>query len=256
MVLGRRNHIGDIASASLYCHVVLVLRGDEVHEVTVPLCIVGIPSVAEVGLHPVLAMDSGSYPEVHEFASAHHVLVEIQIGEGRHTVLRAYGHGSPFVVRAGLCRHIDDTVGRAVRSMKSADMLVCTEISRLGRSMLMIMSVLNACSQKGVFIRTIKDNFNLTDSINSKIIAFAFALAAEIERNLISQRTREALAARKQAGAQLGRPPGHGSKVARVKKDLLKISMMLAEGASKSSVARIYNVHRNTLSKCLKMQNQ
>lgn len=147
-------------------------------------------------------------------------------------------------------------LGRAVRSMKSADMLVCTEISRFGRSMLMIMSVLNACSQKGVFIRTIKDNFNLTDSINSKIIAFAFALAAEIERNLISQRTREALAARKQAGAQLGRPPGHGSKVARVKKDLLKISMMLAEGASKSSVARIYNVHRNTLSKCLKMQNQ
>lgn len=140
--------------------------------------------------------------------------------------------------------------------MKSADMLVCTEISRFGRSMLMIMSVLNACSQKGVFIRTIKDNFNLTDSINSKIIAFAFALAAEIERNLISQRTREALAVRKQAGAQLGRPPGHGSKVARVKKDLLKISMMLAEGASKSSVARIYNVHRNTLSKCLKMQNQ
>lgn len=66
--------------------------------------------------------------------------------------------------------------------MKSADMLVCTEISRFGRSMLMIMSVLNACSQKGVFIRTIKDNFNLTDSINSKIIAFAFALAAEIER--------------------------------------------------------------------------
>ena len=147
-------------------------------------------------------------------------------------------------------------LGRVVRRMKKTDMLVCTEISRLGRNMLMIMSILNACSQKGVAIRTIKDNFDLSDSINSKIIAFAFALAAEIERNLISQRTREALAARKQAGAQLGRPPGHGSKVARVKKDLLKISMMLAEGASKSSVARIYNVHRNTLSKCLKMQNQ
>ncbi len=88
--------------------------------------------------------------------------------------------------------------------MKSADMLVCTEISRFGRSMLMIMSVLNACSQKGVFIRTIKDNFNLTDSINSKIIAFAFALAAEIERNLISQRTKEALAARKKASRAYG----------------------------------------------------
>ena len=147
-------------------------------------------------------------------------------------------------------------LGRLVRRMKKADMLVCTEISRLGRNMLMIMSVLNACTQKGVRIRTIKDNFDLSDSINSKIIAFAFALAAEIERNLISQRTKEALAARKQAGMHLGRPQGHGVKVSRVKNDLPKISTMLAEGASKSSVARIYKVHRNTLSKCLKMQNR
>ena len=154
-------------------------------------------------------------------------------------------------------------LGRLVRRMKKTDMLVCTEISRLGRNMLMIMSVLNACTQKGVRIRTIKDNFDLSvkdnfdlsDSINSKIIAFAFALAAEIERNLISQRTKEALAARKQAGMHLGRPHGHGVKVLRVKNDLPKISTMLAEGASKSSVARIYKVHRNTLSKCLKMQN-
>ena len=143
-----------------------------------------------------------------------------------------------------------------MRSVKSADMLVCTEISRFGRSMLVMMSVLNACSQKGVFIRTIKDNFNLTDSINSKIIAFAFALAAEIERNLISQRTKEALAARKKAGIQLGRPPGHTGKVVRVKDDILKISAMLASGVTKSAVARMYKVHRNTLDKCLKMQNK
>lgn len=147
-------------------------------------------------------------------------------------------------------------LGRLLRRMKKTDLLVCTEISRLGRSMLMVMSVLNACSQKGVFIRTIKDNFNLSDSINSKIIAFAFALAAEIERNLISQRTREALAARKQAGVHLGRPPGPSGKLCRVMEDLPRISAMLDGGATKTAMARMYKIHRNTLNKCLKVHNK
>ncbi len=147
-------------------------------------------------------------------------------------------------------------LGRLLRRMKKTDLLVCTEISRLGRSMLMVMSVLNACSQKGVFIRTIKDNFNLSDSINSKIIAFAFALAAEIERNLISQRTREALAARKQAGVHLGRPPGPSGKLNRVMEDLPRISAMLDGGATKTAMARMYKIHRNTLNKCLKVHNK
>lgn len=147
-------------------------------------------------------------------------------------------------------------LGRALRRMRRSDMLVCTEISRLGRNMLMIMSILNACSQKGICIRTIKDSFNLSDSINSKIIAFAFALAAEIERNLISQRTREALAARKQAGMQLGRPPGPTGKVCRLQTEMPKISLLLSDGISKSSIAKMYNVHRNTLNKYLKMRNE
>lgn len=74
--------------------------------------------------------------------------------------------------------------------MKKDDILICTELSRLGRNMMMVMSILNTCSQKGIAIYSIKDGFELSDSLNSKIIAFAFSLAAEIERNLISQRTR------------------------------------------------------------------
>ena len=144
-------------------------------------------------------------------------------------------------------------LGRTLRRMKKSDLLVCTEISRMGRNMLMIMSILNACSQKGIQIHTIKDNFNLSDNINSKIIAFAFALAAEIERNLISQRTREALAARKQAGKQLGRPRKHTPKVSKIVSDIEKINSMLSAGISKTSIARIYHVHRNTLNKCLKI---
>lgn len=144
-------------------------------------------------------------------------------------------------------------LGRTIRRMKRGDLLICTEISRLGRNMLMIMSILNICSQKGIRIHTIKDNFDLSDSINSKIIAFAFALAAEIERNLISQRTREALAAKKESGMRLGRPRGNSPKVARVIDDLDKIEKLIEGGMSKTAVAKLYNVHRNTISKCLKI---
>lgn len=103
-------------------------------------------------------------------------------------------------------------LGRIIRKMNRGDLLICTEISRLGRNMLMIMSILNLCVGKGIRIQTIKDNFVLSDNINSKIIAFAFALAAEIERNLISQRTREALAVKKLEGTKLGRPAGSSKK--------------------------------------------
>jgi len=135
--------------------------------------------------------------------------------------------------------------------MKSGDMIVCTELSRLGRNLLMIMSILNTCSQKGVVIRSIKDNFELSDSLNSKIIAFAFGLAAEIERNLISQRTKEALAAKKAAGVKLGRPVGKTAKVRKVLSERDKVKELLAGGMSKTAVAKLYGLHRNTLSRCL-----
>ena len=117
----------------------------------------------------------------------------------------------------------------------------------------MIMSILNVCSQRQLRIHTIKDNFDLSDNINSKIIAFAFALAAEIERNLISQRTREALAAKKTAGANLGRPKGCSEKVQRICSESGDIEALLASGATLSSVAKLYKVHRNTLARCRRM---
>ena len=104
-------------------------------------------------------------------------------------------------------------LGRLIRKMKPDDLLICTEISRLGRSVLMIMSILNECATSNIHLHTtIKDNFDLSGDLNSKIIAFAFALAAEIERNLISQRTKEALADKKAAGIVLGRPKGSRKK--------------------------------------------
>lgn len=143
------------------------------------------------------------------------------------------------------------SLGRAIRKMGNGDTIICTELSRLGRNLLMIMSILNTCSQKGIVIRSIKDNFELSDSLNSKIIAFAFGLAAEIERNLISQRTKEALAAKKAAGVKLGRPSGSSRKVVKVLSELEKIRWMLDGGMSKTAVAKLYGVHRNTLVRCL-----
>ena len=143
-------------------------------------------------------------------------------------------------------------LGHLIKRMKKDDLLVCTELSRLGRNMLMIMSVLNDCAAKGIRIHTIKDNFILSNDLNSKIIAFAFALAAEIERNLISQRTREALAERKAAGRVLGRPKGSFKCKERVYREYKEIHSRLSCGESMTMVAKDYKIHRNTLSRYLK----
>ena len=143
-------------------------------------------------------------------------------------------------------------LGKLIRRMRPDDLLVCTEISRLGRNMLMIMSILNDCAARNVRIHTIKDNFDLNNNINSKIIAFAFALAAEIERNLISQRTREALADLKAAGVKLGRPCGSYKKRETVLQDLPEILARRSAGESIPSIARRYGIHRNTLVNYLK----
>ncbi len=140
-------------------------------------------------------------------------------------------------------------LGKMIKSMRRGDLLVCTELSRLGRNMLMIMGILNQCSQKGISIHTIKDNFDLSDNINSKIIAFAFALAAEIERNLISQRTKEALAVKRLEGVRLGRPPGSSRKKEEFIQNKEDILRLLSEGFSLTRIAKIYGIHRNTLRK-------
>ena len=85
-------------------------------------------------------------------------------------------------------------LGRLLRKVHKDDIIICTELSRLGRSLFMIMEILNLCMSRECRVWTIKDNYRLGDDIQSKVLAFAFGLSAEIERNLISQRTKEALA--------------------------------------------------------------
>ncbi len=177
--------------------------------------------------------------EIQKFCETQHITVNKWISESVSGTIRVEK------------RILGKTIGR----MKSGDLLVCTEISRLGRNMLMVMSILNLCVNRGIAIRTIKDNFNLSDSLNSKIIAFTFALASEIERNLISQRTKEALAVKRLKGVRLGRPPGSSRKRDTVYANMPKIIEALASGTSLTRLARKYDVHRNTLHKYLEDYN-
>ena len=140
-------------------------------------------------------------------------------------------------------------LGKLLRKVRKDDLILCSEISRLGRSFFMIMDILNICMSKECKVWTIKDNYRLGDDIQSKVLAFAFGLSAEIERNLISQRTKEALARRKSEGMTLGRPRGSGSPKMNYKlKDKHDLVVkLLNEGFSKSQIAKKCKVSKTTL---------
>lgn len=186
------------------------------------------------------------------------VSTEMQTCSNQEYEIREYCKKHEYAVDKWVSESVSGTVkverrslGKLIKKMNKGDLLICTELSRLGRNMLMIMGILNECSSRGIAIHTIKDNFRLDDNINSKIIAFAFALAAEIERNLISQRTKEALAVRKMKGMKLGRPFGSSKKKLSFCKHREEIFTMLKNGKSISEIARDLGVHRNTLRKYL-----
>lgn len=140
-------------------------------------------------------------------------------------------------------------LGKLLAKVDKDDIIICSELSRLGRNLFMIMEILNICMTKECRVWTIKDNYRLGDDIQSKVLAFAFGLSAEIERNLISQRTKEALARKKAEGIVLGRPKGRRTvQTSRklFKKDAL-IRELLKNKTSKRQIAKICKVDRNTL---------
>lgn len=143
-------------------------------------------------------------------------------------------------------------LGKLLEKVKEGDIIICSELSRLGRSLFMIMEILNHCMEKGCKVWTIKDNYRLGDDIQSKVLAFAFGLAAEIERDLIAQRTKEALARKKAEGVTLGRPVGRKSSKVKLSGKEDYIRELLNQGVSISEIARIYKTHRNTVSKFVK----
>lgn len=137
-------------------------------------------------------------------------------------------------------------LGRLLRRVGKGDLIICTEISRLGRKLYMIMEILSTCMNKGCQVWTVKEGYRLGDDIQSKVLAFAFGLSAEIERRLISARTREALARRKAEGKRVGRPEGSKSKVRVLDERKEEILAWLAQGESKAAIARRLGVSRGT----------
>ncbi|MDR2313747.1 MAG: master DNA invertase Mpi family serine-type recombinase [Spirochaetaceae bacterium] len=137
-------------------------------------------------------------------------------------------------------------LGTLLNAIKPGDLIICSELSRLGRSLFMIMSILSHCMNMGAEIWTIKDGYRLGNDIQSKVLAFAFGLSAEIERNLISQRTKEALARRRAEGQKLGRPFGK-SKHLKLSGREEEIKVMLSQGLSKAEIGRRLGTNRNTV---------
>lgn len=140
-------------------------------------------------------------------------------------------------------------LGALLKRIKKDDLIICAELSRLGRNLFMIMEILNICMTKEAKVWTIKDNYRLGDDIQSKVLAFAFGLSAEIERNLISQRTKEALARLKAEGKQIGRAKGkrnnHLNKKCCAKHKLIQDK--LDKGISIPKIAEEIKVARGTL---------
>ena len=145
-------------------------------------------------------------------------------------------------------------LGKLLKKVQKDDTIICSELSRLGRNLFMIMEILNICMTKECKVWTIKDNYRLGDDIQSKVLAFAFGLSAEIERNLISQRTKEALARKKAEGVVLGRPKGRLSDPEKYKlhSKTALIQELLKVGTSKRKIAKICKVDRNTLDRFIK----
>lgn len=150
---------------------------------------------------------------------------------------------------SGTIRPENRELGRLMDSIQKDDLIICSELSRLGRSLFMIMSILNRLMEKEARVWTIKDGYRLGDDIQSKVLAFAFGLSAEIERNLISQQTKEALERKKAEGQKLGRPKGRVSNGSKLDGAELGATIMLMQGISVNHMAKLYGVHRNTVKK-------
>lgn len=141
----------------------------------------------------------------------------------------------------------DRLLGITLEKLKTEDTLIVSELSRLGRNLMEVMSILHTCMDKNIKVHTIKENYELGDNINSKVLAFAFSLSAEIERQLISQRTKEALARKKSEGVKLGRPKGSLSKKTKLSGKEEVIKELLDKEIGYAGIGRILGVNRLTV---------
>lgn len=144
-------------------------------------------------------------------------------------------------------------IAKILEELKEGDNLIVSELSRIGRSMLEIVQVLSLAMEKGIHVHAVKSNWQLDDSIQSKIMAMVFSMAAEIESDLISKRTKEALKAKKAQGIKLGRPKGPGK--SKLDKFRLEIEALLNNGSAQKFIAKRYGITEANLSLWIKKHN-
>lgn len=154
-------------------------------------------------------------------------------------------------VVSGKVKDLDRKLGYTLKRLKKGDTLIVSELSRLSRTLLDIMSIMHSLLERGVILYSVKENFCLSDNINSKVILFAFGLAAEIERDLISARTKEALATRKAQGVVLGRRAGDCPKMKMLMNNREEILCKYSNGVRISRLSEQYGVSTGTMSKFL-----
>lgn len=149
----------------------------------------------------------------------------------------------------------DRKLNNLLKKLKQGDILITSEISRLGRNLMQIMSILHHCMKINCQVWTIKDNYRLGTDLQSKVLAFAFGLSAEIERNLISQRTKQSLARLRAENKQLGRPKGSTHNYSKLADKDNLIKKHLQENKSKYSLAKKLKVSYSTLYRYLKRKS-
>ena len=174
--------------------------------------------------------------EISEYAAKHNMKIDVWVEE-------TISSRKPLHKRQ---------LGQLLEKLQPNDILITSELSRVSRSVPETFSILQTCLNKNCQVITIKENYHLGNDLQSQVLAFAFGLAAQIERDLISQRTKCSLASKKEQGVKLGRPFGAQSKRLKLTKNLKRIQDLLAKGVSKNQISKIMNVQYMTLSRFIK----
>ena len=141
----------------------------------------------------------------------------------------------------------DRQLGKLLKKLKPGDILITTEISRLGRSLMEVMGILQHCLERDCQVWTLKENFRLGADIQSKVLAFAFGLSAELSKKLLQERVRESLARIKATGQKLGRPKGALAKSSKMIKNQKRYDELTSKGINVDNIARLLNLNPSTI---------
>ena len=142
-------------------------------------------------------------------------------------------------------------IGKLIKKLQKGDTVIASEISRIGRRLILVLDFIKICTEKGVSFFTVKDRYSIADTVQSKVILTVMGLCAEIERDLVRQRTKEGLSRARAEGKILGRPKGRKTAPEKHKlnnKEVL-IRSLMDEGLAQRKIAAIVKVNRNTLAK-------